>query len=79
MKILFFANAKELTGVPQIELEVETPLDVKSLWEVLIDKFPEIERVKTICRIARNCEYVGDDTLFSNEDEVAIIPPVSGG
>lgn len=79
MKVLFFASAREIVGASQIELEVNSNLDFDNLWETLIRLYPEISKLKSISRIARNCEYVGREAVFSNEDEVAIIPPVSGG
>ena len=78
MRILFFAHLKDVTG--QAEVEMTTgELDAAGLWRKLIAAHPGLERFRGSVRLAKNSEYVGPDARFTDADEVALIPPVSGG
>lgn len=79
MKIKCFGIAKDITSMAQIEIiEEERPLDVKALREYLNTKYPAFQKMSS-CMIAVNQEYADDTLSISNQDEIAIIPPVSGG
>jgi molybdopterin converting factor subunit 1 len=78
MRILFFAHLKSATGCDEIELPVDD-LDVDGLWAKLIESHPVLARFRSSVRLARNSEYVGPEARFQATDEVALIPPVSGG
>jgi MoaE-MoaD fusion protein len=54
-------------------------LNAKQLWAELLKQFPKLAAHRASVRLARNQEYAMPDTKFSNNDEVALIPPVSGG
>ena len=79
MRVLFFAQLKDETACNSIELPVSSPLNVEQLWMLLLEKFPALDGHRNHVRLARNWEYAGPDAQFHNEDEVALIPPVSGG
>ncbi len=79
MRVLFFAQLKDVTGCESIELTPASPLDGVQLWKMLVEKFPTLANHQKNTRLARNWEYVGAETLFADGDEVALIPPVSGG
>jgi len=79
MRVLFFAHLKDVTGCAEIGVELGPPADADELWRKLADRFPALARLRGSIRLARNCEYVGPDARFADADEVALIPPVSGG
>jgi molybdopterin converting factor subunit 1 len=79
MRILFFAQLKDATGCALAELAAPTPISSEELWAALLAKFPALERHRRSVRLARNSEYVGPDAEYADGDEVALIPPVSGG
>jgi len=79
MRILFFAQLKDATGCDTAELAVASPLGAEQLWAELLRQFPRLAAHRTSVRLARNQEYAARDAQFRNEDEVALIPPVSGG
>ena len=78
MRILFFAHLKSAAGRPEIELPCDN-VDANGLWQKLIELHPGLERFRASSRLARNWEYAGPEARFMNSDEVAVIPPVSGG
>jgi molybdopterin converting factor subunit 1 len=78
MRVLFFAQLKEVTGCEFIELS-PSPANAQHLWEILIAKFPALANHQKNVRLARNWEYAAAEMQFTDVDEVALIPPVSGG
>ena len=78
MRVLFFAQIKDVTKCDSIELALPSP-DAEHLWKMLIEKFPALANHQKTVRLARNWEYADAKTIFANEDEIALIPPVSGG
>ena len=79
MRILFFAQLKDATGCDTVDLAPSSPLNIEQLWMELVGKFPKLAAHRANVRLARNWEYASSDTQFTNTDEVALIPPVSGG
>lgn len=79
MRVLFFAHLKDATKCGSIELAPPSPPTAGQLWVELLKKFPALEEHKKNIRLARNWEYADEQTIFSDADEVALIPPVSGG
>jgi molybdopterin converting factor subunit 1 len=79
MRILFFAQLKDATGCDSAELAPPAPLNAEQLWAELLTKFPRLAAHRASVRLANNCEYAAPDAVFGAEDEVAMIPPVSGG
>ena len=79
MKILFFAQTREVTRLPTTEWVVETPQSADALWTWLKKLHPDLASFQGSTRLARNGEYLGAGELLNPGDEVALIPPVSGG
>jgi molybdopterin converting factor subunit 1 len=78
MRILFFAHLKDVTGCPEIELPGGA-VDPEDLWCQLTKVHPGLAPYRSSVRLARNSEYVGPEVRFADTDEIALIPPVSGG
>ena len=79
MRVLFFAHLKDVTGVAEMELRISKSFNADELWRELLAVHPKLATFRKTTRLARNSEYADDSTRFSNNDEVALIPPVSGG
>ena len=79
MRILFFAHLRQVTGQDASELFVSQSVTTEQFWQLLGARYPQLLPFKTSVRLAKNCEYASPDARFSNFDEVALIPPVSGG
>lgn len=78
MRVLFFAHLKDVTDCAEISFSGEG-MDVDSLWSKLIEMYPDIGCFRNSVRLARNYEYVDLGVRFTDADEIALIPPVSGG
>jgi sulfur-carrier protein len=79
MRVLFFAQLQDVTGCDAVELALPSPLNREQLWAMLLEKFPGLLAHRGNIRLARNWEYADAETHFADGDEVALIPPVSGG
>jgi molybdopterin converting factor subunit 1 len=79
MQILTFGIARDLcTTGNLLDWPCELPLTVGELKAQLMVRHPSIAALRSF-RIAVNEAYANDDVLIQPGDEVAIIPPVSGG
>lgn len=77
MKILLFADLAERLGVRELQLAAPFPPDVESLRRRLADDHEALSGA--VFRVAVNHSYVGEDAALTRGDEIALIPPVSGG
>jgi molybdopterin converting factor subunit 1 len=78
MRILFFAHLRNAVGHDEIRLHCDG-VDANTLWTKLIETAPGLARFRNTVRLARNSEFAAPDARFYDADEVALIPPVSGG
>ena len=75
--ILAFGIAKDIFGDSSIQVELPGA-DVSELKKVLEEQYPRLKQIKSYM-VAVNNEYAEDDLLLAERDEIAVIPPVSGG
>lgn len=80
MNVLFFGIAKDIVGRSEIRFsnELKKPTTVAALKAQLLNSYPEFSKLTSLA-IAVNSEYAADDVSLTVGDEIAIIPPVSGG
>lgn len=76
--ILLFGITKDIIGSERYALELEGEVTVARLKEVLTSEFPQLTKLRSLL-VAVNNEYGQPDTNISSKDEIALIPPVSGG
>ncbi len=79
MKILYFAHVAKALDRREDELEVPAPISTEALWERLLTLRPALARYRATIHLARNQAFAGPNDQFTNGDEVALLPPVSGG
>lgn len=78
IKILAFGITKDIIGGADLNLEVEDRTTIAALKEALGQRFPRFNELKSLA-IAINNEYAEAEQVISPNDEVVLIPPVSGG
>ena len=82
MKIKYFSWLKNITNIEDEEIFHNNIKDINSLKKYLSQKYPKFEKYffkDKVIRIAVNFEYVSENILITNQDEIALFPPVSGG
>ena len=78
IKVLAFGIAKEIFENPSADIELHDAATVSNLKTLLEKKYPALQKLGSYM-IAVNNEYAEGQTMVDSNDEIAIIPPVSGG
>ena len=78
INILAFGIAKDILGGNQLQLQLPEAATVAQLKQLLLEKYPAFEDLRSLA-VAVNSAYADDQLELKVQDEVALIPPVSGG
>jgi molybdopterin synthase sulfur carrier subunit len=78
VNILTFGIAKDIFKKSIIEVDLNGPPTVSNLRSLLENNYPRLKQLSSYM-IAVNDEYATADLIIESKDEIAIIPPVSGG
>jgi molybdopterin converting factor subunit 1 len=79
VKVIYFGILKELAGASEERVDVSEQSTAGELFAALRGRHPEFERFAKALAIAVNLEYSDKSRVLQANDEVALIPPVSGG
>ena len=79
INVLFFASCREVIGMKKLLLDLDSGVTIAGIRKRIVCQFPQLAGVSKTLQFARNSEYVAEDTPLQDGDEVAVIPPVSGG
>ncbi len=77
--IRLFATLREIAGAGELVREVPAPATVASAWDALTREWPALEPYRAGLSCAVNAEYAKFTDVIGEDDEVAFLPPVSGG
>jgi molybdopterin converting factor subunit 1 len=77
--IRLFARLRDIAGASELAREVAPDATIGSLWRGLVGEFPEFARYEQSISSAVNADYARMDHKVRDGDEVAFLPPVSGG
>src|SRR2546426_3168067 len=78
VRVVLFAKPRERVGQPNIELALPAGATAADAWSQLSTKY-DLGPLPRSFRCAVNSEYAGWDDPLKDGDELAVIPPVSGG
>jgi molybdopterin synthase catalytic subunit len=78
--ILYFAYIREKTRKKEEIMELSTNTSIKELVSIILTRYPDIKNMKNI-KISVNYHIVNSNSksIIKNNDEVALLPPISGG
>ena len=79
VRILFFGILKDLAGKSSDTLEMTEGSSVRELLSLCSAQLPKLRESLPSIAVAVNQEYAGPETALKSGDEVALLPPVSGG
>nr|XP_061800841.1 molybdopterin synthase sulfur carrier subunit-like [Nerophis lumbriciformis] len=81
--VLYFAKSAELSGLREELLPVDTPISSQDLWTRLLQQHPGLHVLQGHVVLAVRRQYVAVDDprplTLRDGDEVAVVPPLSGG
>ena len=79
IKVLFFANLRDIAGTTEIDYKIPTDTRVEDLKRLISEKYPQLESHIPTTLVSINREFAFDDQIIPDGAEVALFPPVSGG
>ena len=77
--IRLFARLREMAGTGELARDVDEGATASDAWGLLVREFPSMADYSRTVACAVNEEYAQWSTRLNNGDEVAFLPPVSGG
>lgn len=79
VRLRLFAMQRELAGAREVALELPDGATVDDAWAALVELHPALAPGGSVVRFAVNADYADTAMVLADGDEVACIPPVSGG
>ncbi len=79
IKVKFFASYREAIGRAGLDVEVKDDTNISGLLEQLKQDHPGLGALTENLIVSVNREYAAYDTILKDGDDVALLPPVSGG
>jgi MoaD family protein len=76
--INLFGITRDIVGKSIIEIDTVSAVDVQTILAQLKTNYPKLQAIKSLL-LAVNSEYADGDLCLNEHDEIALIPPVSGG
>jgi molybdopterin converting factor subunit 1 len=77
--IRLFARLRELAGQSELQRHLPDESTVRTAWELTVREFPPLKDYERSLSAAVNADYARFTTQLHEGDEVAFLPPVSGG
>ena len=74
-----FAKLRDFVGASDVVVKLPAHATVADLRQALGANLPNLTKLLDHCRVAVNHDFVDDSQVLTPTDEVAVIPPVSGG
>ena len=79
MTVKLFARLRDIAGSSELARDVTPGATIGSVWRELANEYPELANYERSISSAVNADYAKMDRVLSDGDEVAFLPPVSGG
>jgi len=79
VKVLFFGRLKDVVGRAEESLEVPEASTIEQLFALHVSRLPELGKYRSSLVASHNQEFAAWDTPLHSGDEIAFLPPVSGG
>jgi molybdopterin converting factor subunit 1 len=74
-----FASLNEVLGAEEVSVEVPEGATVSDLLTELVRRYPELDARLSATAVAVNRRLAAEDDPVGPDDEIALLPPVSGG
>ena len=77
--VRLFARLRDIAGASELPREIAAGATIGDVWRQLAGEFPELAQYGRSISSAVNADYARMDQVIGEGDEVAFLPPVSGG
>jgi molybdopterin synthase catalytic subunit len=79
VRVRLFASLREAASRSERHLDLPEGASAEAAWQALVGEAPALADRRASLAVAVNRVYAGFETVLRDDDEVAFIPPVSGG
>jgi len=77
--VRLFARLRDIAGAGELAREAPAGANVGTVWQALVTDFPELSPYERSISCAVNADYSRFSAVIADGDEIAFLPPVSGG
>jgi molybdopterin converting factor subunit 1 len=77
--VRLFARLRDVTGASELARDLPSGATIGDVWRQLAREFPELAGYERSISSAINADYARMDQVIGDGDEIAFLPPVSGG
>jgi len=79
LSVKLFASLRQAMNSDEMTIDIDTEITVLKMKEILFETFPNLKKINLPFMVAINHKYAVDSDIVRINDEIALIPPVSGG
>ncbi len=79
MTVRLFARLRDIAGAAELQRDVPESATIRSVWRQLVAEFPAMAPYESSISAAVNADYARMSSAVAEGDEIAFLPPVSGG
>ena len=79
LSIKLFASIRQAMNSNEIKINIDNEITVLQMKEIIFETFPNLKKLNIPFFVAINHKYSKDSDVIDTNDEIALIPPVSGG
>jgi molybdopterin converting factor subunit 1 len=77
--VRLFARLRDIAGAAELRRDVGPGATIRTVWHQLVDEFPDFRHYERSISSAVNADYARMEDPVREGDEIAFLPPVSGG
>jgi len=79
LSIKLFASLKQSMNSDEIKIYIDNEITVSQMKKIVFETFPNLKKLNVPFLVAVNHKLAKDFSIIKSNDEVALIPPISGG
>jgi len=79
LSIKLFASLRHSMNSDEIQIDIDNGTTVLQMKKIIFETFPNLKKSNIVFFVAVNHKYAADSDVIGINDEIALIPPVSGG
>ncbi len=79
LSIKLFASIRQAMNSNEIKINIDNGITVLQMKQIIFETFPNLKKLNIPFFVAINHKYSKDSDVIDTNDEIALIPPVSGG
>jgi molybdopterin converting factor subunit 1 len=77
--VRLFARLRDIAGAAELSRDIAPGATIGTVWQQLVREFPDLAEYERSISTAVNADYARMNHALSEGDDVAFLPPVSGG